>query len=99
MRSRATRSATSARPSRWSIADSRYLAEDAAGAVEVDYEPLPAVSDARDAVKPGAPGVHADLTSNVAAFVPMSYGDVDAAFKNAPHVFEEETATCIAARR
>jgi carbon-monoxide dehydrogenase large subunit len=72
------------------VADSRYLAEDAAAAVEIDYQPLPAVSDARDAVKPGAPGVHADLKSNVAAFVPMSYGDVDAAFKTAPHVFEEE---------
>ena len=48
------------------------------------------MSDARDAVKPGAARVHADLASNVAAFVPMSYGDVDAAFKNAPHVFEEE---------
>ena len=42
------------------IADSRYLAEDAANAVAIDYEPLPAVSDARDAVKPGAPRVHAD---------------------------------------
>jgi carbon-monoxide dehydrogenase large subunit len=71
------------------VADSRYLAEDAAAAVGTDYEPLPAVSDARDAVEPGAPGVHADLKSNVAAFVPMSYGDVDAAFKNATHVFEE----------
>src|SRR5215212_11841891 len=72
------------------VADSRHLAEDAAAAVAIDYEPLPAVSDARDAVKPGAAPVHADLTSNAAAFVPMSYGDVDAAFKNAPHVFEEE---------
>ena len=36
------------------VADSRHLAEDAAAAVEIDYEPLPAVSDARDAVKPGA---------------------------------------------
>ena len=72
------------------IADSRYLAEDAAAAVAIDYESLPAVSDCRDAVKPGAPRVHADLASNVAAFVPMSYGDVDAAFTNAPHVFEEE---------
>src|SRR6476659_6232336 len=72
------------------VADNRYLAEDAAAAVEIDYEPLPAVSDARDAVKPGAAPVHADLTSNIAAVVPMSYGDVDAAFKNAPHVFEEE---------
>ena len=72
------------------VADSRHLAEDAAAAVAIDYEPLPAVSDARDAVKPGAARVHADLASNVAAFVPMSYGDVEAAFKNAPHVFEEE---------
>ena len=72
------------------IADSRELAEDAAAAVEIDYEPLPAVSDARDAVKPGAARVHSDLAANIAAFVPMSYGDVDAAFKNAPHVFEEE---------
>ena len=72
------------------IAESRYLAEDAANAVEIDYEPLATVSDARDAVKPGAPGVHADLKSNVAAHVPMSYGDVEAAFKNAPHVFEIE---------
>jgi carbon-monoxide dehydrogenase large subunit len=71
------------------VADTRYLAEDAAAAIEIDYEPLPAVSDARDAVQPDAPPVHSDLTANIAAVVPMSYGDVDAAFKNAPHVFEE----------
>ena len=72
------------------IADSRQLAEDAAAVVEIDYEPLPAVSDARDAVKADAARVHADLASNIAALVPMSYGDVEAAFKNAPHVFEED---------
>jgi carbon-monoxide dehydrogenase large subunit len=72
------------------IADTRYLAEDAAAAVVVDYDVLPAVSDARDAVKEGASRVHTDLASNVAAFVPMTYGDVEGAFKTAPHVFEEE---------
>jgi carbon-monoxide dehydrogenase large subunit len=72
------------------VADSRHLAEDAAAAVDIDWKPLPAVSDARDAVKPGAARVHSDLTENIAAVVPMSYGDVEAAFKNAPHVFEEE---------
>jgi carbon-monoxide dehydrogenase large subunit len=72
------------------VAEDRYLAEDAAATVEVDYEPLPAVSDCRDALKPGAAPVHSDLSSNVAAFVPMSYGDVETAFKNAPHVFQEE---------
>jgi aerobic carbon-monoxide dehydrogenase large subunit len=74
------------------IADSRYLAEDAAAAVAVDFEVLPAVSDCRDAAKPGAPRVHSDLAGNIAAEVPMSYGDVDAAFANAAHVFEDEMA-------
>ena len=36
------------------IADNRYLAEDAAAAVAVDFEVLPAVSDCRDAAKPDA---------------------------------------------
>lgn len=72
------------------IADSRPLAEDAAAVVAIDWEPLAAVSDARDAVKPGAARVHADLEANIAAFVPMTYGDVEGAFRNAPHVFEEK---------
>lgn len=46
-------------------ADSRALAEDAAALVEVDWEPLPAVSDAERALEPGAPRVHANLADNV----------------------------------
>jgi carbon-monoxide dehydrogenase large subunit len=72
------------------VAENRYVAEDAAAAVKIDFDVLPAVSDARDAAKPGAARVHSDLASNITAFVPMSYGDVDAAFKNAPHVYEED---------
>ena len=41
------------------LADSRYLAEDAANAVFPDLDPLPAVSNCRDAVAPGAPIRHA----------------------------------------
>src|SRR5215831_3651143 len=37
------------------IADSRYVAEDAAALVEVDYDLLPPVSDCRKAVAPDAP--------------------------------------------
>ena len=40
------------------IAETRYIAEDAAALVAVDYEPLPAVSDCRQALAPGAPRVH-----------------------------------------
>jgi carbon-monoxide dehydrogenase large subunit len=72
------------------IADSRYLAEDAAAAVAVDFELLPTVGDCRDAVQPGAACTHSDLPSNVAAVVPIGYGDVEAAFAAAAHVFEEE---------
>jgi aerobic carbon-monoxide dehydrogenase large subunit len=72
------------------IAENRYLAEDAAAAVTIDFEVLPAVSDCRDAARPGAPSVHSDLATNIAAVVPMSYGDVESAFARAAHVLEEE---------
>ncbi len=71
------------------IADSRYIAEDAAAAVIVDYDVLAAVGDCRDAVKDGAPRAHSDLASNVIARFPLAYGEVDAAFAAAEHVFEE----------
>ena len=43
------------------VADSRYLAEDAAAQVEVDYEVLPAVSDPAKGLAPGAPLAHRGL--------------------------------------
>ena len=46
------------------IAGSRAEAEDAAELVEVDYTPLPAVSDCRDALAPGAPRAHHRLSHN-----------------------------------
>jgi carbon-monoxide dehydrogenase large subunit len=71
------------------IADSRYIAEDAAAAVVVDYDVLAAASDCRVAIKDGAPRAHSDLASNVIARFPLAYGDLEAAFANAAHVFEE----------
>ena len=49
------------------VADSRHIAEDAAALVEVDYEPLPGVSDCAAAIEPGSPLAHADAKSNIAA--------------------------------
>jgi carbon-monoxide dehydrogenase large subunit len=71
------------------IADSRYLSEDAAAAVVVDYDVLAAAGDCRAAIKDDAPRAHSDLASNVIAHIPLAYGDVDAAFAGAAHVFEE----------
>jgi carbon-monoxide dehydrogenase large subunit len=47
------------------VAESRLAAEDAAEAVEVEYEPLPAVATPRDAVASGAPLVHEQFGSNL----------------------------------
>src|SRR5262249_57897298 len=46
------------------IAETRYQAEDAAAQAAVDYAPLPAVSDCRQALAPGAPRVHRARASN-----------------------------------
>ena len=40
------------------VAESRYVAEDALELIEVDYDPLPAVADARRALEGGAPVLH-----------------------------------------
>lgn len=65
------------------IADDRYLAEDAAALVEVQYEPLPAIADCRAALAPGAPRVHSKAPHNLAAEFQIGYGNVDAAFTTA----------------
>jgi carbon-monoxide dehydrogenase large subunit len=48
------------------VAEDRYLARDAADLVEVDYEPLGAVTDPEKAVAEGAPLLHDEAPSNVA---------------------------------
>ena len=46
------------------IATDRYTAVDAADAVLVDYDPQPAVTDARKALEDGAPRVHEEYDDN-----------------------------------
>jgi aerobic carbon-monoxide dehydrogenase large subunit len=71
------------------VADSRYIAEDAAALVAVDYEPLPAISDCVAAIEPTSPVAHADAPSNIAAQFSVNHGDCNAAFAGAAHVFAE----------
>ncbi|WP_458756949.1 xanthine dehydrogenase family protein molybdopterin-binding subunit [Afipia sp. TerB] len=69
------------------VATSRVIAQTAAEAVAVDYDPLPAVVDPVKAIEPGAPVVWPDAPDNIAAA--MSYGDaakVEEVFKSAAHV-------------
>ena len=69
------------------VAETAIQAKDAAEAVVLDIEPLPAVTSASEAVKPGAPQLFDDAPDNVA--LDFHYGDaekVEAAFAAAAHV-------------
>lgn len=72
------------------VTDTRHLAEDALDLIEIDYEPLPVILSARDAVNADAPVVRTEALSNVMNRMHVAYGDVDAAFTGAAHVFREE---------
>ena len=61
------------------IATSRYEAEDAAERVVLDLDPLPAVVDVDEAVKPGAALVHEQFKSNVTGEFEVGKGSVEAA--------------------
>jgi aerobic carbon-monoxide dehydrogenase large subunit len=69
------------------VAETLLQAKDAAEAVELDIEPLPAVINPEDAVRPGAPVLYDEAPDNVA--LDYHYGDsekVKAAFGRAAHV-------------
>jgi CO/xanthine dehydrogenase Mo-binding subunit len=84
-------------------AESRALAEQAAAAVDVVYEVLPAMLEPEDAIAPGAPPMHADESKffflhgpvrparphpNMQGYERVQKGDPEAALASAAHVFE-----------
>ena len=69
------------------VAVDRYVAEDAAERIVVDYEPLPAVVGL-DAARAGADLVHEDVPGNVATVTTQQLGDAAAAIAAAPRVLE-----------
>jgi carbon-monoxide dehydrogenase large subunit len=71
------------------VATSRYIAEDAADLIQVDYQPLPAISSTTAALAPDAPLVHEGSRDNVAVHVVQRCGDPDAALASAPNVLSE----------
>ena len=67
------------------IAEDRYIAEDAAALIDVDYEDLPPVLTREEAAN-GAP-IHADLANNVAAAVASPEdSEIEKILASAPHV-------------
>jgi CO/xanthine dehydrogenase Mo-binding subunit len=89
-------------------ADDRDAAEEAASLIEVEYEELPGVFDARQAMTGGAPLVHEDLTAyagfkapienipNVFAMQQWTAGDIAAGFDEADLIIEHTFRTAVA---
>ncbi len=71
-------------------ATSRHIAEDALELIEVDVEPLPPVVDAYKAMEADSPVIIESVGSNVAMQRKFTWGDVDAAFAGADHVFKDK---------
>ena len=67
------------------VAESRYVAEDSAALVDVEYEPLTGVGHPEAALRPDAPQLHADVPGNVSSRVHRVWGDVEGAFARAAH--------------
>lgn len=71
------------------VAETRYEAYDALELIEVDYEPLAAITDPEQASQSSAPQLHADIAGNEAFHWTVSGGDVEAAFRDAEVVIKE----------
>jgi carbon-monoxide dehydrogenase large subunit len=71
------------------VAETRAAAMDAVEAVDVNYEPLPAVVDMEAALADGAPIVHDEFGTNRCYTWELTNGDVDKVFAEAPVVVKQ----------
>lgn len=65
------------------LAESRYAAADARLLVQVDYEPMPSVTDTEEALRPDAPMLYPEFGTNEFYRMPFGGGDIEAAFAQA----------------
>ncbi|KZM51388.1 xanthine dehydrogenase family protein molybdopterin-binding subunit [Labrenzia sp. OB1] len=68
------------------VATSRAAAEDGSALIDVDYDPLPVVTDMMSALDADTPVLHEDMGDNLAFRRLHEAGDVEAAFKSAHKV-------------
>lgn len=75
------------------VATTPYIAEDGAELVEVEYEPLPVVTDAEEALKEGAPVLHEVVGNNMVWRGVWDLGDAEKALREADYVVEDTVKT------
>jgi CO/xanthine dehydrogenase Mo-binding subunit len=71
------------------VAEDLRSAERARAKIQVEYEPLPAVFDATEALGNGAPILHDDRGTNLLFEDGLAWGDIEEGFRQAERVFEE----------
>ena len=75
------------------IAETRSQAEDALPLIEVEWQELPAVTDAEAALDPSTPSIHPDLGSNLCFERNVDSGEVEKVFADADEVVEATFVT------
>ncbi|MBI2348520.1 MAG: xanthine dehydrogenase family protein molybdopterin-binding subunit [Deltaproteobacteria bacterium] len=71
------------------VAENLRAARRALELIDVEYELLPPVFDAAEALAPGAPLLHEERGSNLLLEDKLEWGDVEQGFKEAERLFEE----------
>jgi CO/xanthine dehydrogenase Mo-binding subunit len=71
------------------VAEDLCSAERALEKIHVEYEPLPPVFDAVEALAPGAPILHEERGTNLLLEDSLTWGDIDEGWRQAERVFEE----------
>jgi CO/xanthine dehydrogenase Mo-binding subunit len=77
-------------------AESLDAAEETAPLLDIEYEELPAVFDAQDAIQPGAPTLHEKFPNNIFKQAKLRHGDLEAAFAEADEIFEDTFTSPVA---
>ncbi|HEY5268967.1 MAG TPA: xanthine dehydrogenase family protein molybdopterin-binding subunit [Anaerolineales bacterium] len=76
------------------VAETEAIAAQARDLIKVEYEDLPAVYDAAEAMKPDAPRIHPEIgDSNICVLDKIRKGDVESAFARADVIIEGEYHT------
>jgi CO/xanthine dehydrogenase Mo-binding subunit/aerobic-type carbon monoxide dehydrogenase small subunit (CoxS/CutS family) len=74
-------------------AESALIAKRALSVIKVEYQPLPAVFDPDEAMRPGAPVLHDYAPDNLTKHIPIRVGDVEKGFAESDLVVEETYST------
>ena len=72
------------------VAEDPYIAQDALELIDVEYDPLPVVIDAKEAAQPGAPQLHDEIPENISFYwsIPDDRSEIDQVLAEADHVIE-----------